>query len=134
MAEIAIEYFEDLNISGQICPPEDIFLCDGKTEYYRVVKTDPATSDCFISHRLKFPTGVFNCDECEVRSISLSNSIEGLINGFFKTPAHKKKEKLIGVVILCEMDGAIKQTGADHHHSWWRSKTFKPENVTVARI
>lgn len=133
MSEIIIEYFEDLNISGQICPPEDIFFSDGQTEYYRVVKTDPAEPGCFISHRLKFPTKVFN-DECEARSLSISNSIEGLLNSYYRTPAHKNKEKLIGVVILCEQDGAIKQTGADHHHSWWRSKTFKLESVTVTRI
>lgn len=129
-----MEYFEDLNISGQTCPPEDVFFSDGTTEYYRAVLSNPATSDCFISHRLRFPTKVFSLDECEVRSISLSKTIEGLIHGVFKTPAFKKREKLVGVVVLSEADGAIKQTFAEHHHSWWRSKTFKPENVTVTRI
>jgi hypothetical protein len=134
MTEITIEYFEDLDISGQTCPPEDCFFSDGITEYYRAVLTDPATSDCFTSHRLKNPDRIYNLDECEVRSVSLSMTIEGLIHGVFKTPAFKKREKLVGVVILCEADGPVKQTFAAHHHSWWRSKSFKPENVKVIKI
>ena len=64
MAHITTTYFEDLNATGITCPPTDAFKPDGKKEYFRVVKHNPATSDCFISHRAKFPTKVFK-DECE---------------------------------------------------------------------
>ena len=82
MAEASITYFEDLKIVGQICPPPDAIYPDGKKEYYRVVKSNPANSECFISHRAKFPEMVFD-DECVARAISLSDSIGSIIDDMF---------------------------------------------------
>ncbi len=133
MANSSIEYFEDLAIAGMICPPEDAVPPDGTKEYYRVVKHNPATSECFISYRAKYPAEIFH-DECEAHAISLSDNLQGLINGYFKTPAHKKKKRLIGHLILQFKDGVLKQTGAVSHYSWWRSRAFIPECVPVRSV
>lgn len=133
MAAGEITYFEDLVIEGQVCPHADAVIPDGKTEYYRVLKSNPATSECFISHRLKFPEREFD-DECEARSVSLSNSLEGLINGYFRIQANKKKQKHIGAIVLTAKDGLIKQTGFKSHYSWWRSTDFDIATVKVQQI
>lgn len=126
-------YFEDLAIEGQVCPHDDAVVPDGVKTYYRVLKNNPATSECFISHRVKFPEKEFD-DECEARSVSLSDSLEGLINGYFKVQANKKKARNIGVLTLLPTDGVVKQTGHKSHHSWWRSQTFDHTTVTVQLI
>lgn len=129
-----IDFFEDLTISGETCPPDNAILPDGKKDFFRIVKSNPVTSECFISHRSRFPEKEFP-DECKARAISLSDSIESLINGFFKAPAgKKKKEKLVGVVTLKESDGLILQTGAPGHHSWWRSKGFDLDSVIIQNL
>ena len=133
MAYITIEYFEDLSATGVTCLPTDAFKPDGKKEYFRVVKHNPAISDCFISHRAKFPTKVFK-DECEARAVSLTDSLEGLINGYFKIPAHKKKNHFIGSVKLKPQDGLLKQTFAAGHHAWWRSPVFEPSSANIQTI
>ena len=133
MAESSVKYFESLEIEGQVCPPEDAVQPDGKKEYYRVLKSNPPTSDCFISHRIKFPEREFD-DECEARSVSLSDSLDGLINGYFRMQANKKKARNIGAIVLTPNDGVIKQTGFKTHYSWWRSTDFELASVTVKTI
>lgn len=133
MSTSKIEYFENLVIEGQVCPPDDAFPPDGKKEYLRVVKNNPITSESFISHRVKFPEKEFD-DECEARSVSLSDSIDGLINGYFKIQANKKKARYIGVIVLAPKDGVIKQTGSRSHYSWWRSQAFSLDSVNVREI
>ncbi len=135
MAEFKIEteYFEDLAATGITCPPEDAFVPDGQKEYYRVVKYNPADSECFLPTKIKKDSRI-KPDACIAKSVSLSDSLKGLINAYFKTPAHKKKQQLIGVLTLTPKDGMLKQTFAAGHHSWWRSRAFVPETVTIETV
>lgn len=128
-------YFEDLHVEGQSCPPPDVSVPNGEKEYFRALNGNPPTPECFISHRLKFPTKSFS-DECEARSLSLSDTIDGLINGYYKIPAIRRRHKvaIIGSIFLKDTDGHVKQTGAKSHHSWWRSQAFDTATVTIQEI
>ncbi|MCY1722104.1 hypothetical protein OU798_17255 [Prolixibacteraceae bacterium Z1-6] len=125
-------YFEDLVIDGCTCPHEDAFQPQ-ENQLFRIVKKEPATSDCFVSHRKKNPTKTYP-DECIARAVSTFDSVEGLLNAFIKTPAGKKKERLIGKVVLQENDGMLKQTFSEGHYSWWRSHSFDISSVTIQKV
>lgn len=133
MAELSIKYFEDLATTGITCPPEDAFIPDGKQKYFHVLKHNPATSNCFLPTKIKEDSRI-KPDACIAKSVSLSNSLEGLINAYYKTPAYKKKQRLIGVLRLTHKDGLLKQTFATGHYSWWRSKAFEPESVNIEMV
>lgn len=133
MADCSIEYFEDLSATGITCPPEDAFVPNGKQEYYRVLKHNPATSECFFPTKIKEYSRI-KPDACIAKSVSIYDNLEGLINGYYKTPAHKIKQRLIGVLMLTPTDGLLKQTFAAGHHSWWRSRVFTPESVTIKAV
>ena len=133
MPNSTLEFFEDLTETGCTCPPEDASFPNGIKEFYRVVKHNPATTECFFSYKKKNPDKVYS-DECEARAISLSDSIEGLKNSYFRTPAGKKKIQLIGLIKLMPEDGMIKQTYGEGHYSFWRSLLFEPSIITVQRI
>ena len=133
MAEESSTYFEDLAATGITCPHEDAFVPDGRQEYYRVLKHNRAISDSFLPTKIKENRN-FKPDACIAKSVSIYDIMEGLINGYFKTPAHKKKQRLIGVLLLTPKDGMLKQTFSAGHHSWWRSRAFEPECVTIKKV
>lgn len=126
-------YFEDLSIDECTCPHEDAVIPDSSKEFYRIVKCNPASSECFMSHRSKHPTKEYP-DECCARAVSTFDSADGLLNAFFKTPAGKKKERLLGKIVLHNGDGLIKQTFAEGHYSWWRSQSFDISSVTIQKV
>lgn len=126
-------FFEDLEIAGCICPPEDSVCPDGNMKYFRVVKSNPPSSECFLSYRKKYPNRNFQ-NECIARAVSLSDTFEGLLNSYYRTPAHKKKTRLIGILLLSSNDGMIKQTYAQGHYSWWRSVSFDPKSVKIQKV
>lgn len=132
MSEITIEFFEDLTGLGVACPHIDSFLPDGQKVYFRVIKENPATSDCFLPTPLK--EGIPKPDECIAKSVSIFDNLERLVNGYFRTPAHKKKTRNIAVLTLTSKCGLLKQTFAESHYSWWRSKEFQPEGVAVTEV
>jgi hypothetical protein len=133
MSNQNITYFEDLVIEDSTCPPDDAFFPNGDNGLYRIVKHNPVTSDCFVSHKKKNPTTTYP-NECIARAVSTFDSIEGLLNAFIKTPAGKKKERLIGKVVLQEKDGMIKQTFSEGHYSWWRSQPFDISTVSIQKV
>ncbi|OYU93569.1 MAG: hypothetical protein CFE21_20005 [Bacteroidetes bacterium B1(2017)] len=136
MAECAINYFEDLNV-GCTCPHEDAFFANGEKEYFRVLKVQPVNSDCFLPTPIKadrpLPDGF---DDCIGKSVSIYDNLDGMINGFFKMQAGKKKKKqiVVGKIKLNNKDGLIKQTFGKNHHSWWRSQAFDVAAVTIEEI
>ena len=132
MASASITYFEDLASTDITCPHEDAFMPNGKHEYFRVLKQNPPTSDSFLPTKLNEDIKA-KPDACIAKSVSIYDNLEGLINGYYKTPAHKKKKRLIGVLLLTPIDGMLKKTFANGHHSWWRSKAFQPQTVTIKR-
>jgi hypothetical protein len=132
MDSMNIEYFEDLVVTGITCPPTDAFSPNGELEYYRVLKNNPPVSDNFLPTILK--EGKPKPDACISKAVSIYDNLQGLINGYFRTPAGKKKKSLIGELKLKPEDGMLKQTFAAGHHSWWRSKEFDPASVTVREV
>lgn len=128
-------YFEDLAATGIICPHKDAFAPDGERLYFRVLKTNQAATDSFLPTTFKVGKPLpKECDNCIQKSVSIYDDLQGMINGFFKTPANKGKKKHIGVLKLKEVDGVIKQTFGPNHHSWWRSQAFDIASVTIQEI
>lgn len=127
-----LTYFENLQETGITCPHEDAFSPKGNVVYYRVLKHNPPTSDDFLPTNMR--EGKHKPDACIQKAVSVSDSLEGLLNGYFKTPAHKKKNRVIGMITLKTEDGKLKQTFAVGHHSWWRSQAFNPVTVSVQEV
>lgn len=128
-----LDYYEELEALGINCPHEDAVKPDGVKDYYRVLKSNPATSESFLPTPLNANKPIPNgFDECIGKSVSVYDDLRGMINGFFKLPSNKGKKKFIGVLKLKNTDGRIKQT-FDHknHHSWWRSSDFDIATVTI---
>jgi hypothetical protein len=136
MPQQELTYFEELSAVGMTCPHADAFAPDGATVYYRVLKSNPATSECFLPTPIRedrpLPEGF---DACIGKSVSVYDDLQGMLKGFFKIPANKGKRKAIGVLKLGPQDGKLKQTFTNkHHHSWWRSQAFDLAAVTVQEI
>lgn len=137
MAADEVTYFEDLNVGGT-CPHEDAFVPDGAKTYYRIIKEEAVNSECFLPTPINadrpLPDGF---DECIGKSVSIYDDLQGMINGFFKVQAGKKKNRTIkvGHLHLKETDGVLKQTFDNkNHHSWWRSQAFNAATVNVQEI
>lgn len=123
-------YFEDLGDCG-VCPHEDAFAPDGAKPYYRVVRHNPLTSESFL------PTPVrqgLEIDPCIAKAVSVYDSLEGIKNGYSKTPALKNKQGHVAVLVLRPEDGLLKQTFSNGHHSWWRSTEFDHTTVTIQPV
>jgi hypothetical protein len=136
MSEIETQFFENLSSVDITCPHQDSFSPDGIRIYYRVLKTNEVTSESFSPTEIKanrpIPSGF---DMCIGMSVSIYDDLQGMINGFFKLPSNKGKKKHIGVLKLQSGDGMLKQTFDNkNHHSWWRSKSFDIETVTINEI
>jgi hypothetical protein len=128
--ENKIEYFENLHNCGE-CPHADAFVPDGVTPYYRVVRHTPVVSESFL------PTPVregFEIDPCIAKSVSIYDSLDGIRNGYSKTPALKKKQGYVAILVLQPGDGLLKKTFSDGHHSWWRSTGFNHENAQLQTV
>lgn len=127
-----IDFFEDLSVVD-VCPPNDVIIPNGEDEFYRVLKSEQIKSKHFLPKKLS-ENDKIKVDPCIAKSVSLSNNVEWLLYAYYKTPAHKKKARLVGVLTLNSEDGRIKQTFAKCHYSWWRSSVFEPSNVNVKRV
>lgn len=135
MEKNELAYFEDLESTGITCPHEDAFQANGDKIYFRVLKGDEITSESFL------PTPIKNerplppqCDACILKSVSIYDDLEGLINGYFRLPSNKGKKKRIGILKLNSRDGMLKQTFGANHHSWWRSTAFDHTKVEMKEI
>ena len=127
------EFFEDLTTTGNTCPPEDTFEPNSEQDYFRVIKKNRAVADSFLPKKLSEEDKA-KIDPCIAKSLSVSDSLQSLINSYFKTPANKKREILVGTLRLMPTDGLLKQTFAAGHHSWWRSKAFDPSTTIIQTI
>jgi hypothetical protein len=123
-------YFEDLTNCGE-CPHIDAFVPDGVTAYYRVVRQNPVVSESFL------PTPVregFEIDPCIAKSVSIYDSLDGIRNGYSKTPALKNKQGFVAILILQPNHGLLKRTFTNGHHSWWRSTEFDHTIVEIQQV
>jgi hypothetical protein len=123
-------YFENLNDCG-VCPPTDAYSPDGVTPYYRVVKENPVTSNSFLPTRIREGLEI---EPCIAKSVSIYDSLDGIRNGYSKTPALKNKPGFIAMIVLRPQDGLLKQTLSNGHHSWWRSTEFNSETVKIKLV
>ncbi len=135
MASVDTTYFEDLAATGITCPHEDAIVPDGSKTYFRVLKSNEINSDCFLPTTIKSDKPLPDeFDDCIGKSVSIFDSLEGMINGFFKLPHNRGKKKHIGILQLKPNDGMLKQTFSKSHHSWWRSQAFDIATVTIKEI
>lgn len=112
------------------CPPADAQEMDGSVKLYRVVINNPVNSEDFTSQRFCKPNKVFQppVSECIARAVSLYDNLEGA-RKVKKLPIYKEVGRIIEVV-LGKTDGVAKCTNhTTGHYSWWRSKSFNPDNV-----
>ncbi|KIO74873.1 hypothetical protein TH53_23885 [Pedobacter lusitanus] len=135
MASIDTTYFENLAATGITCPHEDAFVPDGSKTYFRVLKSSVINSECFLPTAIKTDKPLPDeFDDCIGKSVSIYDSLEGMINGFFKLPHNRGKKKHIGILQLKSNDGMLKQTFRKSHHSWWRSQAFDIATVAIKEI
>ena len=135
MASINTTYFEDLAATGITCPHEDAFVPNGVKTYFRVLKSSEVNSECFLPTTIKTDKPLPDeFDDCIGKSVSIYDSLDGMINGFFRLPHNRGKKKHIGILQLKSNDGVLKQTFRKSHHSWWRSQAFDIATVTIKEI
>lgn len=123
-----IEWFEDLPPQ---CPPKEAIAPNGM-KVYRFSSNDEPTEHDFLSQRMLNPDREFkNISECVSRSLSVFNDIQECKNRI-KLPRNRKRFKQILEVELTDMDGLILKTFTHpNHYSWWRSKAFNWETVSI---
>ncbi|MGL6014660.1 MAG: hypothetical protein ACRCZU_01000 [Selenomonadaceae bacterium] len=123
-----MEWYEDL---PKCCPPADTIEADA-IPLYRLVKSVPPTDNDFVSLRKMWPSQSFRTDECTARSLSTLNSEEEA-KCIIKLPTHSDEQ--IIEMSLQSTDGKIKRTlKRDGHYSWWRSLSFKVENLSYKKV
>jgi len=122
-------WFEDL---PEGCPSKKSSEPDNQ-DYFRLInKRTPKCKD-FWSYKKLIPDKPYeNACPCEIRAVSIFNSIDGAIR-LKKVAAHKKKH--IGKIQLTYNDGKILKTGKDEtHYAWWRPTGFDPASCSVVEI
>lgn len=122
-----MDWYEEL---PEQCPEKEAFNPDNEV-FYRVIDGDRPELTDFISHRLLYGEGrVFpGMPECRARSVSLFKDLSDIQKRTLKTP--KFKNKKVVKVLLKKKDGVIAKTSKLSHYSWWRSKDFNLDNVTI---
>jgi hypothetical protein len=91
-------------------------------DVFRLVKTDPATSDDFRSQRAEQPDATFhNVTECQARGLSVFADYADSEKAR-KLP--RLRNRLICRVHLERGGGQILQTGRLSHHTWWPLQAF----------
>ena len=119
MSALELTYFEDLAATRITCPHKDAFVPNGATPFYRYIKGGEVSSDSFLPTTLNPDLPLpKECDACVLKSVSLYDDLQSLINGVFKLPHNKGKKKTIGLICISEKDGMLKQTFGKGHHSW----------------
>jgi hypothetical protein len=100
------------------CPPSDATDADG--EFFRFVKSNPATDQDFLSHcELELrPTG----DSCLRCGLSIFSTEEGalrMLQHIRRSSPGVKMGNYVARIELQASDGRLKQTGRPPHHTWW---------------
>ena len=121
-----MEYREDLNIPGKICPPID--AVSGRFTVYRLVDNFPIQVEDIWSYRMLYPIKIFK-DECIARACSVFTDPKDL-KKLWKIPNFKAK-KIVAIDIE-EKDGVFLKTFSNSHFSWWISKEFNLTTVKEA--
>lgn len=124
-----MDWFETL---PQQCPPFEATASDG-VSFFRLLLSNPATEQDFLSQRALFKTKPFKVSECQARSISIFSNIHDCIK-VSKLPTFRGKDTYLGEFVLSLNDGVILNTpshSSNSHFSWWRTKDFDFLKVKV---
>lgn len=105
------------------CPPPDAAEIREPRAVFRLVRSDPPTSDDFRSQRAeRGPRVVFRgVDECRARGLSVYVSRESAASAKRFAPL---RGRLVCRVELAAGAGSIRQTGAPSHYTWWPLADF----------
>lgn len=105
------------------CPPPEATEIREPRSVFRLVRSDPATSEDFRSHREEKGPGVVfrGVDECRARGLSVYESRESAA-GARRFP-HLRGRRVCRVELAAGA-GSIRQTGAPPHYTWWPLADF----------
>ena len=115
------------------CPPADIFVPQNHLFYRLAHHSDRYDRDDFMSYAETCP----NKDWGERLPLAIGLSIidnEIKARKKLKLPMFRTYKGLIQLS-LNPTDGVVKQTGVHtSHYTWWRTKTFKMENLKMISL
>lgn len=104
------------------CPPAEAAEIQEPRSVFRLVRSDPPTSEDFRSQRKeKGPGVVFRVDECRARGLSVFGSRKSAAGARRFRPL---RGRLICRVELAAGAGSIRQTGDPSHYTWWPLADF----------
>ena len=109
------------------CPPSEAKLIETPIKVFRLVKTNPPTTDDFKSQLLLQPRRKFK-DECIARGLSVWSSREKCKN-VRRLPVYKNS--FLCKVSLDSGAGHIKWNGDSFHHTWWPFATYNIINCCI---
>jgi hypothetical protein len=115
----AFEWFEQL---PDQCPPSDAECPDGKV-FFRMIRPDGPTSDCFLPTIWNRPIRDPRFTPCIQKSVSLFITLQDLMRAR-KIGEHQLKD--VVRLHLPKGSGLIAKTGSAGHYSWWRDAKFDP--------
>ncbi len=133
MERMNSEWLEDLNISGEICPPENAKAEDDI--FYRLVENIPPKKEDFYSqHKLNSFKGKKTCSECEFRACSIFYNKEDC-ERLTKLGKKHRDKRVFGFRFKSQF-GVLQRTqigGSKSHYSWWVSRKFDPADLEECR-
>jgi hypothetical protein len=104
------------------CPPEAAEKIVAARHVFRLVRSNPPTTDDFRSQRDLKPDAVFHgVTECQARGLSVHAE---RIDSDKARKLPRLKGHLICRIALAAGAGAIQQTGRPSHHTWWPLVAF----------
>lgn len=104
------------------CPPLEADEIQAERVVFRLVKESPPSAWDFQSHVTRWPNKYFS-DGCLARAISVSRTKEHA-EMTAKLPLMKRHALRVCRVTLAAGAGAVLQTGAPDHFSWWQSRGY----------
>jgi hypothetical protein len=128
-----MEFWENLNINGMTCPPED--AVPKELVVYRLVDNIPIKKEDIKSHRALYPEKAFtNVDECQVRACSVFTDCNYARN---LKKLRKFREKKIILINIEKKDGVLLNTPnktTNLHYSWWIAKEFDISSDNIKEV
>jgi hypothetical protein len=100
------------------CPPSEAEEINGPVDFFRLVKSNPATERDFISKKARFPKREFPGEECIARGLSGLDT-QTAAEHVRRLPPWKNKRMLICRVRLSAGAGKIMRTRGPNHLTWW---------------
>lgn len=108
------------------CPPDSAYPPNGKAFFRMAFQFPPTEEDFFSKRRQGGPNKNFlGVDECIVRSVSLYDNLDDMLNGR-RLPRLKRKSFIVRIILPTNSGLISKTFRSKSHFSWWRSKGYNP--------